>query len=252
MEGYDIVKRTMDEAAALAQSGSYPEALEKYLWCFDHALEHRPGYHGVRLSFLLHYIADLGEKYPPAIEALEQRRDAAEVRLRTGEGNTLTAADFSALNDILGSADRTLSLYTEFKRVDPPQRGVLELFRHDHRLTEMLLEHKRYGDFLEDIGDVSEAVDRSIEMLEYAIEHFCEDNGRYYEALLGVGQDGEAEDLAQTLLQSYPWPETYRALIKGAIYAGKIEVAKAWMEQGRDSLTEDDMEEFGSLLQPDE
>src|SRR5262245_22764339 len=44
----------------LAQLGKYPEALDEYLWCFDHGLEHMPAYYGVRVSFLLNSISSLG------------------------------------------------------------------------------------------------------------------------------------------------------------------------------------------------
>src|SRR5690606_19501441 len=47
------------------KAGRYAEALEHYLWCFDEG-EQSPGFGGVRLSFLLGDLKELGEVYPPA------------------------------------------------------------------------------------------------------------------------------------------------------------------------------------------
>ena len=55
---------------ALAQKGKHKEALEEYLWCFDHGMEANPAFAGVRLSFLLGNIHQLGADYKPAIKAL--------------------------------------------------------------------------------------------------------------------------------------------------------------------------------------
>ena len=81
-------------AQALAETGKYEEALAEYLWCFDHGNEATNGaYTGVRLSFLLGAIARLGKQYPPAIQALEARRDKAEAALLSGKGTRDDASE---------------------------------------------------------------------------------------------------------------------------------------------------------------
>lgn len=71
-------KDALDAARAAVRDNRYPEALEKYEWFFDHALDDdEHNYYGVRLSYCLGEWADLGSKYPPAWKRLVERRDQA-------------------------------------------------------------------------------------------------------------------------------------------------------------------------------
>ncbi len=68
----------LDNARTAYKAKDYPEALIKYEYFFDHALDDDPAsLYGVRLSYCLNEWAMLGEKYPPAKDRLEQKRDEA-------------------------------------------------------------------------------------------------------------------------------------------------------------------------------
>ena len=105
----------MSYADALAQKGRTEDALSEYLWCFDHGLEHQPAFTGVRLSFLLSRIVQLGRSHPAALEELRKRRDAARKALEGGKADFKTAMDFTALNQNLGEPGQTLGLYDRLK-----------------------------------------------------------------------------------------------------------------------------------------
>lgn len=76
--------RRMDEAEAAASAGRYAEALEGFLWCFDHGQEADEAFAGVHASFLVDDILALGEVYPPALQALISRRDRRGCAQRWG------------------------------------------------------------------------------------------------------------------------------------------------------------------------
>ena len=80
----DEAKRALDDAKSLADKGDYEAALAKHVWFHDNALAIRPSYYGVRLSFALSYWAELGEKYPKALETLRGIRDAKTAKLLAG------------------------------------------------------------------------------------------------------------------------------------------------------------------------
>jgi hypothetical protein len=130
----------------LARAGKHKEALDEYLWCFDHGLKHNPAYYGVRLSFLLMYIKDLGETYPPAIQALRQRRDAAEKAILSGRGTPQQAHDFVALCEALGDVPRALAALDKLKNAGPDQAPVRELL--SRALIAPLLQAKRYKEIV--------------------------------------------------------------------------------------------------------
>ena len=117
----------MSYADALAQKGRTEDALSEYLWCFDHGLEHGPSFTGVRLSFLLGKIVQLGRTHPAALDELRKRRDAARKSLEDGKGDFRTAMDVTALNQNVGEPEQTLALYDRIK-------GNKASPRHDPRV----------------------------------------------------------------------------------------------------------------------
>ena len=54
----------------------YKEALERYIWFQDHALENDQAMTGVRLSFALSSWKSLADIYPPAMTALKEMRSS--------------------------------------------------------------------------------------------------------------------------------------------------------------------------------
>jgi thiol-disulfide isomerase/thioredoxin len=92
--GKDNPMLRMSYGDALAQNGRNEEALAEYLWCFDHGLEHNQAFTGVRVSFLLLKIAQLGRTEPSALDELRKRRDAALKPLEEGKGDFSAAMDF--------------------------------------------------------------------------------------------------------------------------------------------------------------
>jgi hypothetical protein len=79
--------------AWLAHRGRSAEALEQYVYCFDHG-RGVTGYGPVRRSFLLMYTLELGKVHPPAKAAIETRLAECEERLST-------YPDLSARDDYL-------------------------------------------------------------------------------------------------------------------------------------------------------
>lgn len=70
----------LEEASADREAERYEAALAKHVWFHEHALEHDESVYGVRLSFALHFWAELGKVYPPARKKLEEIRDETERR----------------------------------------------------------------------------------------------------------------------------------------------------------------------------
>ena len=126
----------MDHACGLVDQGLHEEALKELLWCFDEGDKGGPAFFGVRLSFLLSRIAELGKQYPPALQALRERRDAAEVRAAETKGTlgyTLALMDFAALNHSLNDDAANLELYDRLRAEQPdsPLLGFLRNFVAD-------------------------------------------------------------------------------------------------------------------------
>jgi tetratricopeptide (TPR) repeat protein len=115
----DQAEQALDDARRLAKEGKYAEALEKHIWFHNHALEFRPSYYGVRLSFALRDWVDLGEKYPTAITALTEIRDSKSSRLLKGEMDRELLNDVEAINKRLKDQRATVELFKKIDAMDP-------------------------------------------------------------------------------------------------------------------------------------
>jgi len=105
----------------LMLQGKNEEALERFLWFHDHALEHEPAMYGVRLSFALMYWKELGDSYPPALTAMKKTRDDKTILLENQKGNPNLFHDVMSLNETLGDDDKTIML---FRRLDQEQKDL--------------------------------------------------------------------------------------------------------------------------------
>ncbi len=122
----------MQNARELTRLGKHEEALKDLLWCFDEGAKGNPAFVGVRLSFLLSQIAELGKAYPPALDALRERRDAAKTRaMKTkGSSNYETAVmEWVSLNHSLGEDAANLELYDRL-RAEAPHSSLVTYVQH--------------------------------------------------------------------------------------------------------------------------
>jgi thiol-disulfide isomerase/thioredoxin len=228
---------------ALAQKGRADEALSEFLWCFDHGLEHGPGFTGVRLSFLLSRIVQLGRTHPAALEELRKRRDAARTALEVGKADFHTAMGFTALNSNLGEPEQTLALYDRIKG-DKSQPAMVRQYIVDQALDQ-LLKAKRYKEVVAD-SDTRTKVRELIARHEQTKGFLPNDAGlrvrmkrrvseqgaKYYEALLGAGNQTGAAEVA-ALLAGFDPTDAYAPLIAAAKRAGDARAASALAEEAK-------------------
>jgi tetratricopeptide (TPR) repeat protein len=228
---------------ALAQKGRTEDALSEYLWCFDHGLEHSRAFTGVRLSFLLGRIVQLGRAQPPALDELRKRRDAARVALVGGKADFDAAMGFTALNDNLGEPEQTLALYDRMKG-DKSRPERIRQYLFDQSLGQ-LLKSKRYEEVValaEPKAKVRELIarherDKGVFPADPSLHAFmkqqvCVSGAKYYEALVGSGDRRGAAEVA-SLLAGFDPDDAYPALTAAAKRAGDAEAAEALAEEAR-------------------
>jgi len=99
------------EAGHDAQARRYADALAKYAWFYEHALDTAQGLYGLRLSRALEDWAALGRDYPPALERLRAVREAAAEQVRRGEGARGHFNEVLAIDRVLGQDAATRELF---------------------------------------------------------------------------------------------------------------------------------------------
>lgn len=234
----------------MVHDGQYAAALYHFLWCFDHGLEHDPEYVGLRNTALIFRLAGLAQVYPPARDALLERRDRAAAKLRAGENDYSAAMDVTAINHELGDDGATLALFDDLQKHDPPPQQALGVLFTEIR--DQLLAAQRYVDVLKMLGGVDAFVEARFADYEEIVQtsttnpdavsvgserkHLLEVLGEVYEALVGAGRDGEAQQLARRLGTFAPEAATYVALMNRAVAAGRPDTAHTLAVLAREAL----------------
>jgi hypothetical protein len=122
------LQHSLREARSLTAQARYDATLEKYLWLYRHAHEYNEAFPGVH--FVLSAWVGLGEKYPPARDALLSVRNESIAAFENGQGSFKLFMDVSAINAYLHDDAQTVELFKLLHRTDP------ELARQCYAVTE--------------------------------------------------------------------------------------------------------------------
>jgi len=142
-----VDNKDLENIRQLAKSGQYQQALEKHIW-FHEESKSSPSMGGVRLSYAISTWIELGESYPPALDALINLRDENKEILLSGKGNFTNFHDLSSINRELGEEYQTYELFLVLDKNYPEQA------EHYYNVAEdLLIERKEYEICGKYIGD---------------------------------------------------------------------------------------------------
>jgi len=226
----DLVASRYKNAQDLARSGNSAAALKEFLWCYDEGMPRVTGYGGVRNSFLLSSIAQLGTNYPPALAALRERRDQAQQRMLGSESDPDATQDFASINRELHENQNTLAAFDQLPAEDRRRQALASV------AYSLLVDGQRYGDAL--LGRPYENISAQFEMTikERPLPANITDPARIrkmqrdflinstaadVEVLAGAGDLVHARTLAGRLLAYDSSPETKALLQQHVSRAGQ-------------------------------
>lgn len=183
----------------LARTGQPAAALAEYLWCYDEGMVKETSFQAVRLSFLLGSLSHLAQSYPPARDALVQRRDAALAAAQNPEASRQTMAELVSLNRTLREEDATLTFFDTLPAGDRRRAALAK------SLFDKLVEARRYADAVSGIpfAEATQRLDRFLalplgsETEEQRMNHDLVSKAftRYLEAFAGAGELEHANEL---------------------------------------------------------
>ena len=228
---YPDVQARYDHARELAQKGSNPEALAEFLWCFDDGMRKSPQFGGIRLGPLLDSVVKIGRQYPPALQALRDRRDAARAHLLAESSDTSAMLDLTSLNRELGESSASIAFYDQLP-VNSRARAIF-----GRLIFEQLIEAKRYQEavasqpyeqfkkLLDQILARSSAQpERKADTSRYVVQF----GGKELEALAGAGALDEAGQLLRFLLKTDSSPSSINTMREHLKRAGHGELLDAY------------------------
>lgn len=237
-QGKVDVDRRRRLAAELVEAGEYVLAREEYVWLWKNIGKHSRAHVGVRGSFMAGEMQDLAALDRESRDAFAALRDETEADLKADRGTWQTIDDWLTLNDVVGDQDRVLAW---FDRVKETPEGRATIGRVGYRLGALLLEHRRWKDYvltnprpLSDIRSAKEARDmhpgvggrlmddpvtgERVSVQDRLFRHKC---AELYAAFLGAEKDDEARKIAELAMEFDTEPQMIVALVRGAHEIGQ-------------------------------
>jgi DNA-directed RNA polymerase specialized sigma24 family protein len=205
----DMVTQRFRRAQELVSSGDPSEALRELIWCYDVGMPHVGLVGPVRSTSLLIF-GKLGERHPPALEWLRERRAAAKQRALEDERDRDSITEYATMNRALGDHIDTVATMDSLPEGDR-RRRELASSAHDY-----LVDQQRYNDAM--AGTSFALLSTSFERRASGLRDGPSDavsawTARAIEVLAGSGDLVHARELADRLFK-VDGSETTRALIQ--------------------------------------
>jgi hypothetical protein len=110
----------LKEARVFVEQGNQEEALQAFIWCYDHGAEVNPKFARTRDTRVTLFMFSLGKKYPPARAALVERRDALAQKVKAApkDASEAVLTQLGYLDRVVGDDStimETLALFPKGK-----------------------------------------------------------------------------------------------------------------------------------------
>lgn len=148
------LQKILESAQSLTSEGSYEDALQRFLWYFNHS-RNDSSQGGVRLSFALSSWIELGRRYPKARQALIETRDADMRQFSNGGGYSALFQEIASINQYLEDSGATAALFKTIENRDPQLGRECFFFAED-----ILMQKGDYETCRQYIGDPQAAFER--------------------------------------------------------------------------------------------
>ena len=218
--GHDVVMSTIERANTLTTEGAFDKSLEELLWCFEHRASRSPLFAAQGLPKLLSALGRLGERHPPAQQALLNLVAAAKQEtLRSRRPDTYALYTVKHGHLTLNDEKGLVAHYDRMQRAQPKGTGASDLARI---IYGPLLNARRYEDLRYSVSNPHETA-----MFFDQARRSGRDRNEIrflmasrYEVFLGLGMESEATMLAERLLRTDKSRKTHAALAEAAVRSG--------------------------------
>ena len=244
-EGKVDIRDRMNIARMLVEAGDFDDATDEYLWLWDNMLDHQPSMVGVRSSFMISDMTRLAQRHPPAMEAFRQRRAAYLPAIESGEADRDELLDWITLAQVVNEGDSVLQWFDAAKE-DAKMRRLLPFAGHELRTR--LVAEQRWADLALLYPDPVAYASRHLETMRVADrevdERFKEEMRRtlyrstrtsvsyIYAAMLAVGDEEAAADVAGLLLDADDTAEARQILVSTALRANELrQIHLKWLDE---------------------
>lgn len=245
----------------LLRLGRFEGALEELTWCLDYGLKHDPNFLFVRRSSVLSSLAKLGQHYPPALEGLRVRAQAAHDNvLAVGAGGSAAVAEFLQLVHALREPGLILRLWDALEQ--RPELAVVREYLREETIP-LLIQAERNQEALAAAGDVVARVQRRIDeylerrrwledgtppnvdhdspmALKRRLQQAVAEGELWVRISAAAGRLLIAEQLASVLIELDSTSRTFAGIALAAAKGGAFPLAEALLARGFATIATDE------------
>lgn len=208
-----LVNQRLRAAEELVRSGDPALALRELIWCYDVGLP-RIGKTDVSRSGQLRLFAELGERHPPALAWLRERRERMRAGTTMENRSDDEITEYAFLNHALQDPAASVALLDALPPEDRRrQRVAIPIY-------ENLVELRRYRDAAAGLSYPLMSADFERRKARPGRDQLVATTARNIEVLAGAGELTRARELAKRLLQAEPSAETRATIQQHAARAG--------------------------------
>ena len=207
-----LVNQRLRAAEELVRSGDPALALRELIWCYDVGMP-RIGKTDVSRSGRLRLFAELGERHPPALAWLRERRERIRAGTTMENRSEDEITEYVFLNHALKDPAASVALLDALPAEDRRRLTVtIPIYEH-------LVELRRYRDAAVFPYPLMSA-DFERRKAGPGRDQLVAITARNIEVLAGAGELTQARELAERLLQAEPSAETRATIQQHAARAG--------------------------------
>ncbi|MDR3402031.1 MAG: protein kinase [Chthoniobacter sp.] len=192
------LQKIRNEADNLMNQGRYEEALQRYIWYFNHASAN--GDSGpVRLSFGLSEWSELARRYPKARQVLIEVRDRDAETFAKGGGYGNLFDEVASINRELRDDETTVALFKSIRQKDPALASQCYFYAEDALARKG--EYALCSSYISNPQARFEAIrtgwamERKLDQAGNASNRFVANTCQLIEILVGAGRKTEAETI---------------------------------------------------------
>lgn len=246
----------LDRGRDLAKQGNHAKALEVFKSVFDEgkAISY---FVGVRLSYCLSEIAQLGKVYRPAFETLIEWRDEREKKMLSDNSDHLLIQEWDAINDYIADSGE-LRFYDLLKQKQGPNQELRDAVQDAiwvkliskgryEEFSAKWLAHKMnsvaqmaYMQFSPDslLAKMASEITEEKDYQESITRIFLVHTGVAFECALALKKHSLAKKIQKLVLEYQKSARGYLTLIKHAKRCGATAHSQSLLTEARRSLPE--------------
>lgn len=244
--GEDEIDSRLKNARLLTIDKKYREALDNYLWIFEHSRGLQK-WQGMRNALVSTELVKLADVYEPAKAEVLKLRDDREKLILENKAKCADVQDWAILNHNLQDDRRSVSIYKQLSAKGQSTDQICDWI--EDCIPVSLVRAREYKELLPWAQRAAADYIKTVEESEkngftgrLALPLVMEDVYASYEVLLADGKEDEADKLVQVMLRPWSSHDMFSAFVRAARRTNHTKVSEDLLAMAKKKVSATDYE----------